>query len=198
MGDYRYDDLSEYNWLMGEIVRHEAAQADALGYLLQDRLRPDSVIDVGCGPGIYLLPFKGGGCRVLGIDGAPEAGRFLGQGEFLQVDLRIGRVAVDPRYDLGLCIEVAEHLRPQFADRLMDIVCDTSNTVFFCAARPGQGGEGHYNEQPQDYWRAKFELRGFTLHPLDTEIHREIMLGQVYEHCGWLRWNSFLMKRRDG
>ena len=194
MGD-RYDDLAEYNWLMGEIIRHEAEQAEALGELLLRHLHPDRVVDVGCGPGIYLVPFQRQGCRVLGVDGAPEAGKSLDGSEFIHVDLRTDTLMLEPRYDLALCIEVAEHLKPEYADHLMDIVCDAAQTVFFCAAYPGQGGEGHYNEQPQEYWRQKFQARGFRSHHLDVDIHREILSNPAYAHCGWLRWNSFLMTR---
>jgi len=73
----RYDDLEEYNWLVGEVIRHETEQAKSLGVLLWNTLRPSSVVDIGCSSGLYLLPFKERGCTVFGVDGASAAGKDL-------------------------------------------------------------------------------------------------------------------------
>jgi len=70
------------------------------------------------------------------------------------------------KYDLVLCLEVAEHLSPLFAGRLVDNICNHTDTVFFSAATPGQGGYNHLNEQPHSYWVEKFEKRGFAAVPL--------------------------------
>lgn len=195
----RYDDLNDYNWLLFEIERHEMWQAIALGKLLYDKLNPKLVIDIGTGPGIYLLYFKSRGCGVLGIDGASAGGKYLDKDEFLQLDLRNPSVVPyqGEGFDLGLCIEVAEHIPPQYADTLMDTVCATAKNVFFSAAHPGQGGESHLNEQPEAYWIEKFEDRGFEEHPLSDEIHAVIVAGDEYEHCHWLKWQSFLMRRKE-
>lgn len=204
----RYDDPNEYNWLMREILRHETLQAMALGKLLYRHLRPSYVLDIGCGPGVYLLPFANKGSQVFGIDGASAAGECLRPGEFEQVDLRLPwlheRVALRANHDylprlssfkfsLGLCIEVAEHLKPEFADTLVDTIVNNCNTVYFTGARPGQGGEGHYNEQPREYWLEKFARHGFVIHPLNGAIQGEIEQDEVYDHCHWLRWNGMLL-----
>lgn len=188
----RYDDLSEYNWLMAEVEKHETEQSQALGKLLLDKLRPASVVDVGCGPGIYLLPFKDAGHRVYGVDGAPAAGRHLGEGEFELVDLRETWVH-NQTYDLALCIETAEHLKPEYAGQLVGLLCSLAPTVYFSAARPGQGGEGHYCERPKEFWLALFAAYGFGIHPLSAEIQAVIEVDPVYAHCHWLRWNGMLL-----
>jgi SAM-dependent methyltransferase len=192
----RYDNLDDYNWLMAEIIRHEVPQSKALGELLYEKLQPRYVVDIGCGPGIYLLPFKERGCVVFGLDGASEAGQSLDLSEFCLMDFRTDK----PFYaeaDLALCIETAEHVPEKYADNLMDIVCAASDTVFFCAAHPGQMGEGHVNEQEESYWLAKFHDRGFELHPLDAEIRSTIRREDFpTERTGWLRWNSFMVERQ--
>ena len=50
-----------------------------------------------------------------------------------------------------------------FSDTYVDYLCKTSDTVVMTAAGPGQGGTDHVNEQPKDYWIAKFQARGLTL-----------------------------------
>jgi hypothetical protein len=36
-----------------------------------------------------------------------------------------------------------------------------TNRVVLSAARPGQGGEGYFNEQPASYWIELFKSHGF-------------------------------------
>lgn len=196
----RYDDTSEYNWLMEQIMIHEAAQAMSLGRLLYRHLKPRDVIDFGCGPGVYLLPFVHEGCVVRGIDGASAAGECLRRDQFSLVDLRMPWHSGWSRpADLGLCIEVAEHIKPEYADILIKTITDNCNTIYFSGAKVGQGGEGHYNEQEKGYWIEKFNSRGFSVHPLNYEIQAEIHDfagdGGVYGHCHWLDWNGMLLGR---
>ena len=190
----QYDDLKDYDWLAPEVDRHETPQAMALGALLLDKLKPRSVIDIGCSSGIYLVPFREAGCRILGVDGAPGVGGQI-PGAFAVHDLRTADFHWSG-YDLALCIEVGEHVPMQFADNVVNACCMASKTVFFCAARVGQGGEGHINCQPQSYWKEKFTERGYEKHPLDDEINEMLEADDVYTHCGWLRWNSFLVQKK--
>lgn len=192
---YRYADIDEYNWLMMEILRHETPQAIALGQLLYEKLAPSTVIDIGCGPGIYLRYFDERGVAIYGIDGASRAGESIPPSRFEIVDLRNPWIWKGPRFDLALCIEVAEHLMPEHADTLLDTICNSADACYFSAAREGQGGEGHYNEQNKPYWQAKFIARGWETHPLDPELHGIVEGDPVYEHCHWLRWNGMLMRR---
>ena len=66
------------------------------------------------------------------------------------------------RFDLAICIEVAEHLPEQSAKTLVDSLCSLSDFILFSAAIPGQGGLHHLNEQWQEYWVAQFQEKGFV------------------------------------
>jgi len=193
---YRYADLSEYDWLQEQIIFHESEQAKALGILLYDRLRPASVADIGCGPGIYLTPFKERGCTIYGVDGAPAAGEVLAPGEFELVDLR--NPWTPPRvFDLALCIEVGEHLMPEHHLTLVETVSKCAPTVFWSAATPGQGGEGHHGEATPEYWFGLFDQAGFSLDSEMTQaLHEVIDIDPPYAHCNWLRLHSHLLRRR--
>jgi len=178
-----------------------------LGEWLRQRLQPESVIDVGCGPGIYLVPFKPD-ARVLGVDGAPEAGKALEYTEFQRVDLRADWYPTSEDYpdnpdaswrdhfDLSLCIEVAEHLPPDRADYLIDLLTTCSNVCFFSAARPGQVGTGHINLQTKEWWQDKFKARGWELHPLNDELQAALWGNEHVRRVQWLLHNSFLMTRQ--
>lgn len=217
---YQYD-LAAYNDMQRVIVEWETPQAMWLGETLADMVQPESVIDVGCGPGIYLVPFKPA-ARVLGVDGAPEAGKALARGEFVTADFRqdwfptslisLGGDAATAHengtaltvkyapavFDLALCIEVAEHLPPDRADYLVSLLCQTATkAVFFSAAQPGQGGTLHLNEQPREYWLEKFRARGFDLHHRHGELVRAIAANPHCQRVQWLIGNAMLLGRRD-
>jgi len=188
-------DLNTYNWLMWEVCKHEWPQAIALGRLLVARLAPRSCIDIGCGPGIYLLPFRNAGCEVYGIDGASQAGEAIAPHEFELVDLR-KPYTPKKRYDLAMCIEVAEHLKPEYADLIVETVVKCSDAVFWTAAREGQGGEAHWNCQNKPYWIEKFSHHGYGIHSRNDEIMAIINSDGAYSHCGWIQWNGMLFGKQ--
>lgn len=192
MSDNPYEtSLDAYFWLAGEVDRHETPQALALGKLLLEKLEPKSVIDLGCSSGIYLVPYLELGLEVHGVDGANGVGGHI-PGNFEVFDLRQPYIPTH-KYDLCYCIETAEHIRPEFAETLVESCCRCSDTIFFSAARVGQGGESHLNCQDQPYWLDLFSKFGVSHHAKHNEVMGVINSDQVYEHCHWLRWNGILL-----
>lgn len=191
---YQYD-LAAYNDMQQVIVEWETPQAMWLGETLADMLHPKSVLDIGCGPGTYLVPFKPE-ARVLGVDGAPEAGKALEPGEFIRADFRED-LQTWGLFDLAMCIEVAEHLPPDRADFLVKLLTASADVVFFSAAQPGQGGTLHLNEQPREYWLEKFQDRGFDLHPRHGELARAIAANRHCQRVQWLIGNAMLLERKN-
>lgn len=196
-----YDVDNEYPEMMGFIIAVESIQAKGLGDWLLEKLAPRSVIDVGCGPGLYLVPFAEAGCTVFGVDACPTGGSLLAEGQFQRVDLRFP-FKPEVRYDLAICFEVAEHLERHWSERLIDSLRDCADTIIFSGAIPGQGGTYHLNEQPHEFWLNLFEERGYMLHPLQSEMRAflaqyepQVATGEV---SGWLVNNTFLLKLRDG
>lgn len=193
----RFEDYEaqDYEPMMEFILRVESVQAWRFGAWLIDKLHPSSVIDIGCGPGIYLVPFALSGASVLGVDACAKGGECLYeiQGAFERFDLRFPYYAPQ-KFRLAICMEVAEHLHAEYADTLMDTICVASDMVLFTGAVPGQGGTNHYNEQPHSYWIQKFADRGYSIHPLQEEMRA--FLQTLPANCsGWLKNNSFLFKR---
>ena len=72
------------------------------------------------------------------------------------------------------CFEVAEHIHQKYVELFLDSVVKHGSVVAISAAPPGQGGEGHFNEQPQSYWQAKFAQRGYVLHDTWTDTIQNI------------------------
>ena len=203
--DYAYS-LDTYNPMMGEIVGWETPQAMWLGETLAELVQPRSVIDIGCGPGTYLVPFKPDAV-VLGVDGAPEAGQALELDEFVRVDFREDwrpagwdEYASDsPRhpdhFDLALCIEVLEHIPPEREAYMVDLLTSSADTVFLSAAHPGQGGTLHFNEQTPEYWLARFRERGFDLHEKNGWLREQIAAHPACQRVQWLIPNAMLLTR---
>jgi SAM-dependent methyltransferase len=130
--------------------------------IVTDLLRPESVIDVGCGTGAFLNSFKSHGVRdVLGVDGE-WAQPLLDTSEFRRADLS-KPLGVDRRFDLVVSLEVAEHLPASSARTFVQSLAGLGPLVLFSAAIPHQGGTGHLNEQWPDYWAGLFSEHGFGL-----------------------------------
>ncbi len=127
-------------------------------------VRPQRVIDVGCGLGTWLGVFRENGVdEVLGVDGdyvnrsllhIPRE-RFLGRDLSKALDVSGGP------YDLVLCMEVAEHLPDSCAASFINSLASIGPVILFSAAIPHQGGDEHINEQWPGYWAELFARSGF-------------------------------------
>lgn len=162
--------------------------------LLIDLLGPmESVVDVGCGTGAWLKVFcESGVTDVLGIDGAyvDPSQLEVPEDRFRVADLN-SFVPPRGRYNLALCLEVAEHLPESSADSLIDALVALSDLVLFSAAIPLQGGRGHVNEQWPGYWAKRFAQRGYL--PLDVLRHR---IWDEPDVAPWFAQNTILYANR--
>jgi SAM-dependent methyltransferase len=143
---------------------------------IESTLKPQRVVDVGCGPGHLIEALHRGGASVLGLDysGAAKALVSAKGLPFETFDLTVVRPLPGSPWDLAVCCEVAEHLEARYADAFVQNLASASDTIFLTAAEIGQeGGLNHVNEQPNAYWIAKFEGRGFKLEEDLTALARK-------------------------
>ena len=70
-------------------------------------------------------------------------------------------IHLERRFDLVLCLEVADHLPADSAPTLMDSLVSLGPVILFSAAIPYQGGTHHLNEQWPLYWARYFDARGY-------------------------------------
>jgi SAM-dependent methyltransferase len=144
-----------------DLFEQSHGSAEVIVPLLLEWFPCRSVLDLGCGPGIWLSVFRRHGVDdVLGIDG-PAAERILRipRDRFQIADLR--RLGAPERcFEMACCLEVAEHLPPEKGPQIVDYLTAAAPVVVFSAAVPGQRGPGHINERWQDYWRELFRSRG--------------------------------------
>jgi SAM-dependent methyltransferase len=156
--------------------------------------KPSTVIDIGCGVGTWLSVFTEFGVTdVWGIDGEYVDRTLLQipQERFLPYDLTIP-IHLGRRFDLVLCLEVAEHLPADSAPILIDSLVGLGPVIVFSAAIPYQGGTHHVNEQWPEYWARHFSAKGYA--PVDY-LRRQIW--QCYDVEWWYAQNILLFVERD-
>ncbi|MBK8015749.1 MAG: class I SAM-dependent methyltransferase [Betaproteobacteria bacterium] len=127
-----------------------------------------SVVDVGCGTGCWLNEFRLCGVdRVLGLDLCfPDDDLMhVDSSECLTRDVS-SSLELEERFDLALCLEVAQYVAHERADTLISNLTGLSDVVLFSAGIPGQGGIPGSNEQWLGYWAARFRRVGYTCHDL--------------------------------
>jgi SAM-dependent methyltransferase len=125
---------------------------------------PRSVLDAGCGTGQTVMQLQQLGIDVLGIEASKAAVRRCPRQDLiLRHDLR-KKMELHRLFDLVWCFEVAEHMHPRYVNIFIGNLVRHSDIIALSAAPPGQGGEGHFNEQPQGYWEQKFSDFGYHLH----------------------------------
>ena len=131
--------------------------------LVLEYLQPKSVVDVGCGLGAWLSAFREHGVSDLcGVDGAHVLETDLPLADFLFKPHDLTQPLHLPRrFDLVICLEVAEHLPPACARSFVESLTRLGPVVLFSAAIPGQGGTDHRNEQWPDYWADHFSSLGY-------------------------------------
>lgn len=143
------------------------ASADVVVPLVIEHVKigidPLKVIDVGCGEGWWAQTFADNGCEVIGVDGSYVASSPLGD-RFIPHDITKPLPArLVGRFDLAVCLEVAEHLPASRAASFVEELCALAPVVLFSAAIPGQGGTGHINEQWPDYWVRLFNQNAYQV-----------------------------------
>lgn len=143
--------------------------------IVQEFIKPRTVMDFGCGLGTWLAVWKSHGAKVIGVDGdyVERDMLYIDEESFISADLSKDFVKVDHKVDLVESLEVAEHLPESRAVEFVHNLTEVSDVVLFSAAFPYQGGTNHINEQWPSYWANIFSAFGYI--PVDcirTQPHR--------------------------
>lgn len=151
-----------------------------------------SLLEVGCGNGHWTQSARDAGIEDYNVADGPWNNRehlLVEKDRFIEANLS-SPLRLERRYDMAICLEVAEHVAREHAQGLVGSLCDASDVLLFGAAIPLQGGYGHINEQWPSWWRDLFATRGYRAFDLvrprhwnDTTIHY------------WYRQNCFVYVR---
>jgi len=183
--------IQHINYIHEDAV-HNMKAPRAVVPIVMDLCRPKSVLDVGCGTGTWLKAFvENGVTDYYGVDGSDVALSKLHilPEKFLKIDLS-RPFDLRRKFDLAVCLEVAEHLPENAADGLVASLVNHADTILFSAAIPGQGGQRHLNEQWPEYWEEKFSRRGYYFHDI---IRQQIWNNESVDW--WYKQNMFIANR---
>lgn len=152
-----YDNTFYDNQMDGSLV--SAQRVVPLVYALYE---PELVIDIGCGVGTWASVFEEHGAAAVGVDGDYVSRDKLLIENFISADL-FKPLRVRGKFDLVVCLEVAEHLPEKRSDSFIRDLTKLADRVLFSAATPGQGGTNHINEQPLEFWEGIFNKYGYVM-----------------------------------
>ncbi|MDD4332678.1 MAG: methyltransferase domain-containing protein [Patescibacteria group bacterium] len=177
-------------------IKLEDDSAAAAVSILIKYFLPRSVIDIGCGCGIYLKEFSNQGVEIFGYDGAPAALESSLVGDKIKLHDLCVPLVINKKFDLCLCVEVAEHLPPEYANILVETLANLSDIIIFSAATPGQGPRsiGHINEQPPEYWLEKFQSKNFIF---DQNISLKIKKEMEEKGVVWWITKNLMIFKND-
>ncbi|MBN1127478.1 MAG: class I SAM-dependent methyltransferase [Chitinispirillaceae bacterium] len=113
---------------------------------------PCRVADIGCGCGVYGYFFQKRGVEVLFLDGVIPPAEHSFPVTIHKQDLTVPFENKWGRFDIVLCLEVAEHIPEPLSGAFLENIIRFGDTLIMAAAPPHQGGHYHYNEQPKRYW----------------------------------------------
>lgn len=132
-------------------------------------LKPGSVLDVGCGTGISLSYFLQNNINALGIENSSIAIEASAVKDKIIKHNLNNELKLSKKFDMVWCFEVIEHIHPSFESNFLQTLINHGDCIILSAARPGQGGHGHFNEQEPEYWIQKFKTLGFSYQSEVTE-----------------------------
>ncbi|OGO15927.1 MAG: hypothetical protein A2Z14_13790 [Chloroflexi bacterium RBG_16_48_8] len=131
-------------------------------------LRPGTMMDAGCAMGFLVEALRDRNVEAFGIDISEYAIEQIIPEirPYCWVASVTGPFPVD--YDLIVCIEVLEHLKPEEAERAVSNLCKHTRQVLFSSTPSDYKEATHFNVQPPNYWAELFARHGF-FHDLDFE-----------------------------
>jgi glycosyltransferase involved in cell wall biosynthesis/SAM-dependent methyltransferase len=179
------------------IYKEEKPFADNLAKWIKETLNPADCTDIGCGPGHHVVALNKIGIETTGfdIDKRVDADEYCSKNIFY--DNLLDPDFLEPT-DLAICLEVLEHIDPQYADLAVDNIgkyIDENGYLIFTAAQPGQSGVGHINCRPKQYWSDKFEALGLTRCE-DLENNCIEFCKNSGYYMGWFVNNLLIFKRK--
>jgi SAM-dependent methyltransferase len=187
---------SKYSQRFFDSIEPGAARsAKVFAEIIYPLLRPRSVLDVGCGRGVWLRAWHDAGVpHCFGVDGhnVDIHGLWIPPTDFTARDLA-RPFDLERKFDLVQSLEVAEHLPPASAGDFVRSLVRHGDVVLFSAAVSGQIGVRHINEQPLEFWRGLFRAHRYAAF--------DVVRGLVQDRTAvepWYRYNTILYANRQG
>ncbi len=171
------------------INEEERPFAKNLASWMKENFEGKKIIDVGCGPGLYVEELKSLNLNAIGYD---NDARVANKEHVKRIDM----FDLNDPADVILFLEVAEHIDSSKNDDIIKTLIKNMKdnaVLIWSAAHPGQGGEGHINCQEKKYWLSKLENEGL----INDVTLQEKMMNYIEQgpYMGWFKLNCLLMRK---
>jgi 2-polyprenyl-3-methyl-5-hydroxy-6-metoxy-1,4-benzoquinol methylase len=144
------------------VTKRASESSKLIAEILSTVIKPRSIIDIGSGEGIWLDTLSDtfpSASNLTAIDLQPHESEYFKKlmknklnFKFITRNFEIDHKLPKTNYDLGICLEVLEHLQSETAELLAEEFANKFSVLVFSAAVKGQGGTGHINERSLDFW----------------------------------------------
>ena len=200
-GWYERHDRTDLNFLKKELPYlperlnfnvmqvEEKPFANRLAKYVKEQLNPNTLLDIGCGPGHFVDSFRDQKIDAIGID---VDDRVIGK-EYLKYQSLFD--ITDMSADVVVCMEVAEHIDKDQENLVVEKVVSTvGKTLIWTAAAIGQGGIGHINCKDKEEWATMITQAGL----IRNKIKEEQMQHQMRKgkHMGWFVNNLLYFEKQ--
>lgn len=172
------------------IVNEETICAEHYADWVANIIKPTTVFDIGCGPGIYVTSMRNRGIEAFGadIDSRVDGKSYLENKSVFELD--------DTKHQFVMSFEMAEHISSDKNDMIVDAVYNKiadGGILVWSAAAIGQGGIGHINCQHKSFWQQKFIDKGLVY---DENLHINLLNHLTSgPRMGWLVNNSLVFRK---
>lgn len=131
-----------------------------------DTFEVSGLVDFGCGGAFFVTEAHRKGLPTQGYELNLEAVRHHIDPEVCELIEAedVTQPLAPGTFDCSMSMEVAEHIPPEGSGELVNnLALSADRLILFTAAPPGQGGTGHINLQPQEFWLDLFKAAGWEL-----------------------------------
>ena len=130
------------------------------------------VFDFGCGDASYVKFLHDNNINAIGID---QNNKLIGKKYYIHRDLTKD---LNITSDYVQSFEVGEHIPIEKMEKFIDNICKTAKKgVIISWAVKGQGGDGHINEQDNNFIINQFKKRNFEYNHMFTKYFKKDYYG---------------------
>ena len=147
-----------------------------------------SVVDFGCGNADYIKRLISDGFKCEAYDGNPITPKMTGGiGKVLDLSKRFD---LEKKFDYVISVEVAEHIPKEYEEIYVDnLIRHTGYYLITSWAVKGQGGDGHVNEQDEDYVLNLYKEKGMVYQKDISEALRGVAT------LGWFKNTIYVFEK---
>jgi len=160
---------------------------DALPQMFEEN---STVVDFGCGNADYAKHLHNNGFKVEAYDGnpnTPEMTDGLGKVLDLSKEFNLGKT-----FDYVMSLEVAEHIPKESEETYVDnLIRHTGFYLITSWAIIGQGGDGHVNEQDEEYVLNMYKEKDMIYNKEVSEALRSVAT------LGWFKNTIYVFEKQN-